>query len=383
MRLGTSCVFAPGGMARFLTPARISTLILIELYSKADFWTYSPATSTTFLEIIAEQCLSTRVDGIGLDAQRVSLQDEHVLNFADRLSRLDSYFPGRSWQSVFLRALWEVTSLDEMHNVFERCSLLLVPVSSTDPPGVDQPKAAGITRASPIGQFVRRCNVEFTRLQYADSMALWKAFVAYREPSRDPWTQHYPDAAKALADHERQGIGLLGSTSTVSDSISFASADGVEALLSSSIAQLQKLGQRIPGDLKAKIEHWLVGQRTLNLQSLHHFMNFFESWRAGQYNLALENLHRYFDYSVAKGAGDNMKAYYQYALLHLSVLHADFERWDESMSAMEECIATGAWCVLLLGMSVSTDMAQLGRTRISLASTSPFHGSCISVNRAM
>jgi anaphase-promoting complex subunit 5 len=36
-----------------------------------------------------------------------------------------------------------------------------------------------------------------------------------------------------------------------------------------------------------------------------------------------------------------MRIYYQYALLHLSVLHADFDCWEESVDAMDECIATG------------------------------------------
>jgi anaphase-promoting complex subunit 5 len=38
-----------------------------------------------------------------------------------------------------------------------------------------------------------------------------------------------------------------------------------------------------------------------------------------------------------------VKVYYQYALLHLSVLHADFERWEEALGTMEECIATGKY----------------------------------------
>lgn len=71
--------------------------------------------------------------------------------------------------------------------------------------------------------------------------------------------------------------------------------------------------------------------------------------------MALEALHRYFDYcligqqdlagGVNGGAGSShgggMKMYYQYALLHLSVLHADFERWEESAEALGECVATG------------------------------------------
>lgn len=78
---------------------------------------------------------------------------------------------------------------------------------------------------------------------------------------------------------------------------------------------------------------------------MHFFMAFFEHSKAGQYTMALESLHRYFDYSLAakNGTADstNLKIYYQYALLHLSVLHADFECWEESVDAMNECIATG------------------------------------------
>ena len=144
----------------------------------------------------------------------------------------------------------------------------------------------------------------------------------------------------------------------------------------------------MPHELKAKLGSWLAShQQASDTQNLHHFMDFFEAWRAGQYTLALEELHRYFDYSIAtKGAtaggqGEGVKVYYQYALLHLSVLHADFERWEEALGTMEECIATGehSWCwsnfrALIL---ILTDF-QPERTRTRPASTLLYHGSCIS-----
>ena len=63
---------------------------------------------------------------------------------------------------------------------------------------------------------------------------------------------------------------------------------------------------------------------------------FFEAWRAGDYTSAFDHLHRYFDYTMQ--ARD--KTYYQYALLHMAILQADFGCFDEAMASMVETIAT-------------------------------------------
>ncbi|TKA26215.1 hypothetical protein B0A54_16906 [Friedmanniomyces endolithicus] len=106
----------------------------------------------------------------------------------------------------------------------------------------------------------------------------------------------------------------------------------------------KKMGTRVPDAMRRKLQSWIHEQRDAGVQSLQHFLAFFEHWRSGQYTMALESLHRYFDYSLigkgTSGGTDNMRIYYQYALLHLSVLHADFDCWEESVDAMDECIAT-------------------------------------------
>lgn len=128
-----------------------------------------------------------------------------------------------------------------------------------------------------------------------------------------------------------------------------AAAIDTDMLLMHAIRQLQQLGTRVPEDVKTKLSSWVdeLSATSAGTQSMHFFMAFFEHSKAGQYTMALESLHRYFDYSLAAknggGAADNvnLRIYYQYALLHLSVLHADFECWEESVDAMNECIATG------------------------------------------
>lgn len=65
-------------------------------------------------------------------------------------------------------------------------------------------------------------------------------------------------------------------------------------------------------------------------------VRFFDAWRAGDYSSSFEYLHRYFDYTMQSRDRVN----YQYALLHMAVLHADFGCFDEAISAINETIAT-------------------------------------------
>ncbi|TKA52299.1 hypothetical protein B0A55_11503 [Friedmanniomyces simplex] len=203
-----------------------------------------------------------------------------------------------------------------------------------------------VSRASPLSQFIRRCSVEFTRLQFADTQALWMAFVAWRASTYDVWAQRNPDAA---ARYIEQATSLTGhptdaSRHSLGKEGRYTSAEDTNDLITFSVHHLQKMGTRVPDSMRRKLQSWISEQRDAGVQSLQHFLAFFEHWRSGQYTMALESLHRYFDYSlIGKGTGggtDNMRIYYQYALLHLSVLHADFDCWEESVEAMDECIAT-------------------------------------------
>lgn len=66
---------------------------------------------------------------------------------------------------------------------------------------------------------------------------------------------------------------------------------------------------------------------------LHRFL---DAWKEGDYTSAFDNLHRYFDYSMQS----RDRAYYQYALLNLAILEADFGCFSEAITAMHESIAT-------------------------------------------
>ena len=69
---------------------------------------------------------------------------------------------------------------------------------------------------------------------------------------------------------------------------------------------------------------------------LTHYLQFLDSWRAGDFTSAFDNLHRYFDYTMQS----RDRTFYQYALLNLAILQADFGCHAEAIPAMQEAIAT-------------------------------------------
>ena len=81
----------------------------------------------------------------------------------------------------------------------------------------------------------------------------------------------------------------------------------------------------------APLEHIAVWTQLMT--SSNSFLN---SWYAGDYPSSFENLHQYYDYAMS----NKDRSHYQYALLNLAILQADFGCYDEAMAAMEETIAT-------------------------------------------
>lgn len=63
---------------------------------------------------------------------------------------------------------------------------------------------------------------------------------------------------------------------------------------------------------------------------------FLDSWRAGDYPSSFDNLHRYFDYTMH----NRDRTFYQYALLNLAILQADFGCHGEAIAAMQETISS-------------------------------------------
>lgn len=170
-------------MARYLTPAKIGLLALIELYVDGQI----PNTATVpILSFITSQLLDLGSQTTPLTSNTQWTKAETavslVISIREFEKLLSAYpvligLPGRKLWDTFLERLWAINSLHQMHEFFvhQVHALTTTKGQSRRHRGHD-PRQGGLhlTRNSPFGTFVRRCQLEFARLQFHDTTALWK-----------------------------------------------------------------------------------------------------------------------------------------------------------------------------------------------------------------
>jgi anaphase-promoting complex subunit 5 len=197
-------------MSRYLTPSKIGVLGLVSLYTDAAVPSSAiiPILSFITSQVLpqsAAQCdshLPPRTPSLALS----------VSEFEEVTKGFDSTFPGRSLHDKFLEKLWGISGLHALHAFFQDLSSLLLKSGNQvqrDVESEDQvtPKIP-LSRTSPLGIFVRRAQLEFTRLQFDDTVKLWVAFMKFRAPSEANWRKKNPAAAAASFDSNFAELGL-------------------------------------------------------------------------------------------------------------------------------------------------------------------------------
>lgn len=186
-------------MSRYLTPSKLGLLALISLYT--DSFIHSAAT-IPILSFLVSYLLP-----IDANASH-STPREANRNFTISIDALQqvtithsSAIPGRTVWDLLLNKLWEINSFDALHCFFDNLSMIL------EKPHEDQnaedlvspnPTRTFLARSSPLGAFVRRCQLEFTRLQFHDGVSLWKKFIAYRNPTLALWRRRHPGVSASI-----------------------------------------------------------------------------------------------------------------------------------------------------------------------------------------
>ena len=329
-------------MSRYLTPAKITLLALSLLYAE-DVVPTSEAKSV--LAFILAQVLPTNKSSNHDFEPAVP-----IAVFESALSGHPSARPGRSLYDLLLRKLWAVDCSDALDAFITNLPLLLTKpreqiLRERETGEVSEQAYGRILRTSPLGAFIRRCNLEYMRLQFQDSIALWQDFIAYRLPSRQAYEKKNPSVARTAIDANFEDLQIDGShplaqimygrlAEVVQDSDSAYSAHDVEKLMEFQVSEMQRFGGRLPNEMKARLEQ--MSKAGKSIPKLGHYLNFLDSWRAGDYFSAFDNLHRYFDYTMQS----RERTFYQYALLNLAILQADFGCHAEALPAMQEAIAT-------------------------------------------
>lgn len=246
-------------MPRFLTPAKIGLLALIELYTDAMV----PTSSTIpILSFIVNQLLPATYSK-ALPRQQ---SPPHSLPFVLDLKAFETLLrktypaaaglPGRSLWDHFLKKIWDIDSLDALHIFFAKRTHLLAKtreeIQRDGEIGIPPPAPDMIllSRTSPFGSFVRRSKVEFERLRFSDALALWTAFINWRHETKAYWGKRNTGLGKwagdkALGDGEQEwGLDGTEMLATVAYGASVVdegcvSTDDVEKMLEFQVEQMQ------------------------------------------------------------------------------------------------------------------------------------------------
>ncbi|KAF2205108.1 hypothetical protein GQ43DRAFT_67384 [Delitschia confertaspora ATCC 74209] len=333
-------------ISRYLTPQKISLLVLVNLYCD------SVPTSSATIPILSF-ILSHLVPLVSSNARSTHSAVYQNVGFSiqafeDVLLGHASTMPGRTVLDVFLRRMWEINSFDALHDLFSNLGELLMRTRED----AEREAAAGVvhpvdqiflSRTSPLGAFIRRARLEFTRLQFHDAMKLWSAFISYRAPTAQ-WTRRIAPLASTGVDAIVADMGMkendplfevaYGHLEGEDITEQVISADDFDRMLEFQLDQLQRLGCRVPDEMRKQLRTMLGPSGVVLRQS--HLVKFFDAWKAGDYTSAFDNLHRYYDYAMQT----REKIHYQYALLHMAILQADFGCFGESIAAINETITT-------------------------------------------
>ena len=194
-------------MARYLTPSKIGLLALVSVYTESIV----PVTAAIpILSFLVSSLLPTFAERGSLNSPSKST---HTLITIDVLQQaISSYpsgIPGRTVWDLVLNKLWSIDSLDALHAYFENLSFLLQ--KSPDEKAFSSINDAIsnriiLSRTSPLGTFIRRARLEFSRLQFHDGVDLWQDFISYRGPTLQQWKRRNPSASSKSLDVNLENI---------------------------------------------------------------------------------------------------------------------------------------------------------------------------------
>lgn len=235
-------------MSRYLTPSKIALLCLVSIYTEGVVPNSSVIHVLSFLVSCLSPLDANSNSGPGETHSAVSIAD-----LEDALSAQTSSIPGRSVWDLFLRKIWSIDSCDALEVFFSEVSGVLVKtreeqVRDRDNGLAPESGAMRLSRCSPLGVFVRRAQLEFTRLQFHDSVKLWKGFVKYRLPTYRAWARRNPAEEQATIDINLLELGLDASSPLArvaygniedDEEEQYVSTKDVERLLEFQIGELQ------------------------------------------------------------------------------------------------------------------------------------------------
>jgi anaphase-promoting complex subunit 5 len=247
-------------MSRYLTPPKVALLALALIYAEGVV----PSSETVpILSFLISHIVPTNPE-----SSHATLSDAKyvvkVEDFESALSSLPSAIPGRTLWDLFLRKLW---SIDCSHALDQLISNALSVITKSREQlqrerdeGLLPDPFARISRSSPLGAFIRRVHLEYTRLQFSDAAALWQSFMQYRRPTRHAFEKKNPNDRRNSLDVNLAEL-QLDSSHPVAQMLyghlrdgehgteDFMSTYDVERLMEFQVSELQRRYHSIPNNV--------------------------------------------------------------------------------------------------------------------------------------
>lgn len=239
-------------MSRYLTPSKIALLCLISIYTEGVV----PNSSAIHVLSYLVACLSPleREQSISQAGDQGTQCSVSITDLEVNLTGHPSSVPGRTIWDFFLKKIWSLDCCDALEVFFADISAILAKtreeqIRDRDAGLAPETGCMRLSRCSPLGAFVRRSQLEFTRLQFHDSVKLWRGFVKYRLPTYHVWARKNPSLEQAPVDVNLLNLGLnttdslaqvaYGSIEDDSEDEQYVSTKDVERLLEFQISELQ------------------------------------------------------------------------------------------------------------------------------------------------
>ena len=239
-------------MSRYLTPSKIGLLALAFLYTEGVV----PTSETTAVLSFVISCILPDASHPG-DLPTTDIS--HVVPIAtyeNNLASHDSAIPGRTIWDLFLKKIWSFDCADSLELFLSSVPSLLAKsreqLLRERESGEEISEHAGrILRTSPLGAFIRRAHLEYTRLQFYDAGSLWQAFLAYRLPTKHAWEKKNPSNGRSSLDSNFSDIHIdashpvaqimYGKLATENGEDGGLSTYDVERLMEFQVSELQSM----------------------------------------------------------------------------------------------------------------------------------------------
>ncbi|ORZ28707.1 anaphase-promoting complex subunit 5-domain-containing protein [Lobosporangium transversale] len=301
----------PVHVVPYLTPHKVSILILIEYYCQKCSLASVQELLLFLLKCIQDSSEYLHSDINKFGAQLASETSPDIwYHLRVTLKRIKS----PSHLHDFFMSKLEPDSMDPNHTTLRKIGLQDLIIQRGDI--MDDNVMIGLDPESILGLYVRKARVEFRKLSFESTGKLYCAFENYISILNldDKSSQSRPQSLAGSED------------STV------LSAFDMEKYLDFHIQQLSDMGQSdIPADL---LTHVHCIQSRMPTLAKTHYLTCLHAQQTGDFEVAIQSLHRFFDYCMAT----EDRVLYQYALLNLAMLHVRFSHYEQALVALRETI---------------------------------------------